>query len=146
MQVLLYYNESDNIRIGKSLKNHIAIENVMLKQPTDLVNPTLILSNSKIMDSNYLYIPQLKRYYFINNITLTNSHTYEIKCHVDVLETYKEDLKNISAFILRQENIYNVNFNDSLLPIRSDTNYKSIPFGDVPSDYKFYITTNGGVI
>ena len=145
MVVTFYETTSENKTVNKFLRNSITLENVDIKEPCDILNPILILSNAEVLERNYFYIADLHRYYFITNAVLLNNGIIEVHGKVDVLMTYKNDLLQRTAFILRQENIYNVDFNDSMLPIRSDTNYKSYAFGEVLDNYNFYITTNGGV-
>lgn len=145
MVVTFYETTSENKTVNKFLRNDIELSDVNIKEPCDILNPILILSNSEVLERNYFYIADLHRYYFITDMVLLNNGIIEVHGKVDVLMTYKNDLLNRTAFILRQENIFNPNYNDSMLPIRSDTNYKSFPFGDVATDYNFYITTNGGV-
>lgn len=145
MIVTFYETTSENKTVNKYLKNAIEIDSVNIKEPCNILNPILILSNAEVIEKNYFYVADLHRYYFIKDIVLLNNGIMEVHGKVDVLMTYKADLLQRTAFILRQENIFNPNYNDSMLPIRSDTNYKSYAFGDVATDYNFYITTNGGV-
>lgn len=144
MQVIFYETTSENITVNKTLKNAITLD-CRLKDPCDVLNPVLNVANKKVLKRNYMYIPDLGRYYFIDKMKMLTGNILQITGKVDVLMSYKDDLLSRTAFVLRQENIYNVNFNDSMLPIRSDTNYKVYNLGEVPSDYQFYITTNGGV-
>lgn len=141
----LYKNKSDNRVLEKNLDLLKEIDG-QLKDISSLEMPSIIITNSDdAISCNYVYIGTFKRYYYVTDKTALNSHLIELKLKVDVLKTFSKEIKNCKAFILRQENEFNVNFNDALLPIRSDINYRVYNFGSVPSNYKFYLTSNGGL-
>ena len=141
----LYKNKSDKKKVSKNLELLEEI-NGQFKEESDILNPHILIENTEnAVKCNYVYIGTFKRYYYVKNAVALNSHVLRLNLHVDVLKTYEDEIRSLTAFVLRQENVYNVNFNDSMLPIRSDTNYKVYPFGDVPETYNFYITTTGGV-
>lgn len=77
---------------------------VTLKQPCSVLNPTFVLKyNSNYITCNYLYAPDLSRYYFIDNITLQTGNRCEISCSVDVLMSYRQQIANINCVISRQQ-------------------------------------------
>lgn len=127
MIATFYENLSDNRVVDKDLrtmKNNIPI---ILKDDTDILKPTFILQyDEDILNSNYIYITELKRYYYIENITLSQKRIY-VTASVDVLNTYKNDILNLKAVLKRQENKYNTYLNDE--------NYKAL-------EYSFIHTLN----
>lgn len=106
---------NDDIRkISKSFSIQREIE-CNLKEDTSIINPVLRLSAvnmETISKCNYCYIPQFKRYYFINSIELSIGAIVEIECSVDVLNTYKNEILNSDCVIARNENLYNVYLDD----------------------------------
>lgn len=120
MIATFYENLSDNRVVDKDLrtmKNNIPI---ILKDDTDILKPTFILQyDEDILNSNYIYVTELKRYYYIENITLSQKRIY-VTASVDVLNTYKDDILNLKAVLKRQENKYNTYLNDE--------NYKALEY------------------
>ena len=101
--------------------------------------------SDSVVNVNYIYIPLLKRYYFVDDIIFMEGKIKLFKCSVDVLESYKKEIKDLKCMVVRQEYKFNPYYNDALLPVRTDTNYKVQSFGNVTENYNFYITTVGGV-
>ena len=151
MKTILYKCSADNRQLDKSNKLTIidTIDGVHLKDDTSIINPTLVISlksHSKLRKCNYLYIPDFGRYYFINNIVEKTGRVFEIVCHVDVLMTYKGDIKNITTLILRQENVNNPYIEDSQLLVRATRVYEKHTIGKVgDSADHYYLTVNGGI-
>lgn len=56
-----------------------------------------------ILSFDYLYIPSLKRYYFVRDITLLSNHLSRLTCHLDVLYTFKDYIKKCYARIVRSD-------------------------------------------
>ena len=113
LTVTLYKNESPVEKIGKNLTGNHDITDVLLKQNTSVLRPVLIVNSSQdVYEYNYLYIAAFNRYYFIDDIRSAHNNIWEISAHVDVLETYKNDILSNSAVIKRQQNQYNLYLDD----------------------------------
>lgn len=93
--------DSDNV-INKILNEPVLVD-IKFKADTDISNPSLMLSDITLdYDTfNYAYIPKLKRYYFINNITNINNTMWRLDLSCDVLETYKNDILGSKARFYR---------------------------------------------
>lgn len=77
---------------------------IFLKGDTNIVDPTLLmvsLTGIDYNDFNYAYIPELKRYYFINSISAVSASLFRIDLQCDVLETYKAEIMGSVARIKR---------------------------------------------
>ena len=119
------------------------LEGSSIEEPYFRLDPKAI--DNHIADTNYFYIGDFKRYYFITEKYLGNGGLLYIRGKSDPLFSNYSDIINLNAFIERQEKVYDANLHDSLLPISERTNYRVLSFGTVPSEYKFYVTTTGGV-
>lgn len=109
----LYQNESPVEKIGKRLSNSHPISDVLLKRDTSILRPVLLVNSAQdIYTYNYMYISEFSRYYFIDDIRSVNNNMWEISAHVDVLETYKDEILSNQAVIRRQQNRYNTYLND----------------------------------
>ena len=104
MEVILYRNSSENNVIGKSLAQIKSAE-CNLKNDVSVINPTLILYyTANILNSNYCFIPKFNRYYFIDEIVPITADRCIVKCRVDVLESFKNNILNLDCIVDKQEN------------------------------------------
>ena len=109
MEVILYRNSSENNVIGKSLAQIKSVE-ANLKNDVSIINPTLVLAyTANILDSNYCFIPKFNRYYFIDEIVPITGDRCIVKCRVDVLESFKEDIKSLTVILDKAQSIYKSN-------------------------------------
>ena len=100
MQITFYKTNSEKNRINKSLESPLSIEG-NLQDETSLVTPTITVAlNTAITLCNYCYIPAFNRYYYIEDISVTNKMLIiNLKC--DVLMSFKNDILNSTAIITR---------------------------------------------
>ena len=109
MEVILYKNSSENNVIGKSLAQIKSVE-CNLKNDVSIINPTLVLNyTANIFESNYCFIPKFNRYYFIDEIVPITGDRCVVKCRVDVLESFKEDIKSLTVILDKAQSIYKSN-------------------------------------
>lgn len=111
VQVNLMVNQSDTRDVNKTLATYKMGINCNLKSSTELINPTIYISkdNGVELDAfNYVYIPDFSRYYYVQNSSKELGGVIQIDCHVDVLMSHKEAIKNLSAIVERQEYLYNL--------------------------------------
>lgn len=123
--------------INKTLTNEKIIENVVFKQhgSLDVLTPTVILNgfnniseDAELNGYNMLYIPKLKRYYFIDKMYYNNGLLH-INCSCDSLYTFRASIKNSTQYIGRQQTKANKYLVDNSLPIHSDNKYLVRAFG-----------------
>lgn len=127
MTAILYNNVSDSRKINKNL-TELSTINITLYLDTNVATPVFKIKHFT-NNANYMYVPDLHRYYYINNYTLSNQCVY-LHCAVDVLETYKTEILNSECLISRSENDYNDNIVDTLAPITENTVYTVKNFGE----------------
>ena len=109
MEIKLYKNLSENNVIGKTLTQIKSVE-ANLKNDVSVINPTFILYyTANILDSNYCFIPKFNRYYFIDEIVPITGDRCIVKCRVDVLESFKEDIKSLTVILDKSQSIYKSN-------------------------------------
>lgn len=113
LTIKLYHNASPANKIGKNLTDELVTSDVLLKDDVSILKPVFKVRDVRsIITYNYLYCPDLQRYYFIDDIVSIHNDLWEISCHVDVLETYKNGILGQTAVIKRQQNKYNLYLND----------------------------------
>lgn len=122
IKISLYLNKSEVNKLDKTIEK-IADINGIFKDNTNIFNPIFIVDNitiTNVKKCNYIYIEEFSRYYFIEKIQTINNGMWEISCRVDVLYTFKEDIKKQSAVIKRQENKWNMYLQDSEMQVYQD--------------------------
>ena len=74
--------------------------NIVLKDATDLMNPTIEVHQAHIFWFNYCYIDFTSRYYFINAVESIAKDTYLLHLTCDVLATYRDNVMGQSVFAI----------------------------------------------
>lgn len=89
-----------------------------LRAGSSLIDPVLLIeANAPGFHANgynYCYVEEFGRYYFITDIVSVNYTLWEIHCHVDVLMSYKDQIKEQTAIVARQEAKYNLMLDDGV--------------------------------
>lgn len=112
LTVKLHHNSSPDNKIGKQLDAGLTM-NCVLKEESSILKPTIIIeAATPPITYNYMYIQELQRYYFIDDIVSKNNKIWEITGHVDVLQTFQNGILAQDAVIRRQQNKYNLYLND----------------------------------
>lgn len=140
--------------VNKVLTEVVAFEEVIFKEDTSILNPTIIIngvsnaSSYNIEDigtSNYFSIPKVNRYYFITDITMMSGGRVAITGKVDVLMSFKNDILGSTQLIVRQEKKTNNYLIDTEIPLSSKKQVIEHEFGDAIADSGYYIlAVNGG--
>lgn len=101
MEINLYKYNKDPNTINKTLGNPNVISGYM-SNDLDIDSPTIKLA-SYDMEYNYIYIPVLKRYYFIDDVTIDPNGIWHLKLSLDVLMTFKDEILNATVTITKQK-------------------------------------------
>lgn len=114
-----YKNSAESNRVDKTnyLTSNGTLQGV-LREQTSITNVVVTFESSSVPEFNYVYIPQFKRYYFVNNISSIRYHLWEMNLEVDTLMTYKDAILACSAFIDRNENEFDEKIVDRKYPAR----------------------------
>ena len=144
MEIILYYNDSEKIKLDKELTQIGTIEG-RLFQNTSITKPSIMFDlDTAVFSANYLYIPQFNRYYFITDVVNVSANKWQIQGRVDVLTSFKSAIRENTAIIERQENEYNLYLDDKYYRAyqNEDVQYKKFS-GSLPTD-KYILVVNGG--
>lgn len=88
-----FYNCADTRNtINKTLSDYVSTFVNLKYQDFSVSNPVLLLKFTEYPTYNYVYIPAIKRYYFIDEINIKSEKTFELRLKCDVLESFKEDI------------------------------------------------------
>lgn len=125
MIVKIYNNKSNKNIVNKKIEEVQEIS-FNFKDDSDITNPILILQSYK--SGNYCFIPELKRYYFIDKIELMNGGFYKLYLEIDVLMSYKDEIMNADWYSVNGVNV----------TIPNEVDYDSLV------DYEQFLLTIGG--
>lgn len=106
--IVLYKNTAENHRVDKTnYIRKVGELNGALRTNTNMIYPSILMFYESLPNFNYIYIVPFKRWYYVSSIEIVRTNLYEISLEVDVLMTYKDGIKKLDAFIVRNEHTYN---------------------------------------
>ena len=119
--ITIQTNSSEKNKVDKSLTDIAALTGT-LRNDTSIIDPTFQIAGdrSAYRTANYCTVPAFGRSYFINNIRSVRAGLFEIVCHVDVLSSFKTQLRTNSAIIHKSERNWNLYLNDGSLKTYQD--------------------------
>lgn len=94
---------------------------VVLKEKTSLTSPVFVLNYMNVNPTqyNYCYCSEFLRYYFIRDWVF-DGRMWEAHCEVDVLASFKEQIKSSSYYVLRSTSDYDPKIIDTFYPAKSE--------------------------
>lgn len=122
----LYTNTAEANRVDKS--NYLTLVRTLrgvMRESSSVTDLTITIQYPTYPDFNYVRIPELKRYYFVNDITLINANMYELDLSVDPLMSYKSAILGLTAFIDRAENATNPYIIDKKMVVKQGVDISS---------------------
>lgn len=148
MEITLYTNESEKNKLEKTITHSILLEG-NLRDESSIINPIILISSNKEdipYMYNYAYIPAFGRYYFITDIESVRTGIWRVSMHVDVLMSYKEQIKNLNVIINNSEETGANNYLSGeqwITNVKNTTNIVNFPNG-LNDNGEFILITAGG--
>lgn len=142
LKLALYQTNTSNTRIDKSVGHLHTYTDIVLKDNTSIVNPTIKLraSDVNVLKGNYCYIPKFKRFYYITDIRnlggwyfdeqqQLDMYLWELDLKCDVLMSFRKQIIKHSVIFKKSESNWNLYLNDSNIQIdnRTRTIIKKFP-------------------
>ena len=90
-------------------------------------------------DFNYVWIPTLRRYYYVDSVDLVSANITRLHLKEDVLMSWKALIRAQTAFVERQENVYDADLVDDMVKYSYD---KTVITFDVPKTTDIYRWTS----
>lgn len=113
------------------------------KEDTNMLHPTLILSQNVDQDFNYIYIPKYGRYYFLKERTFSQQR-YIVSFDVDPLRSWKSDIKDLNVIANRSSSYYNVYQRDDSIPFENRNIVTTQNFNGGFAGQSLILAVNGG--
>lgn len=104
MDVIFYYNLSDDRTINKNLVQPRTFEGVM-RDEVNVMSPVVRFENPGILRYNYAYIPELQRYYSVVERNCYREGIWDVSFEVDVLMSFRGDIMNMVAIVDKQSQV-----------------------------------------
>lgn len=107
MEIKLYNNLSDINVVGKNLANEHTLTGT-LRESCNIEAPDITIADATALSYNYAYIPDFGRYYFFSKApTVISENLVQLHLQVDVLESFKSEIRRCKGIISRQERLFN---------------------------------------
>lgn len=152
IDIVIYKCSADNRVVDKTpyLDQVKRFENCIIKEDNSImdISLTFMTPNMDILsDVNYVYIPSLETYYYINDIVFLSGNRVKILCHEDVLTTYKDEIKNLSCVVSRQEYKFNQYLDDDKFKVYNYRRIQTLAFpnGFNKNNCQYILAVMGGV-
>ena len=129
MKILLYNTLSEENKVDKELTLVREIDiNLLIRSNVTSFDFSL---SSEISNVNYMYVESWGKYFFLKSPTIERNGYTSYRAEEDVLMTYKDQIRQESGIILRQENEGNLYITDSTFPVenRNKTFFKKFANG-----------------
>lgn len=151
MYLNLYTCNDDNNVVNKSLTTVAANVPIRPTASVNILKPVIIINYSAAyLASNYAYLSDFDRYYFIASANVETGKQITLNLSVDVLYTWREDIKAAQATIIRSQSIGKpTHIPDQRLPIAPSEQiitsavFNKSPFG-IGSGYNYLLTVQQG--
>lgn len=141
--IVLMNNQQELNKISKSPAVVRTVTGSM-REATDIVDPQIDVEyEGTLTDTNYMYIQQLHRYYFITKIESVRTNLWRIYAHCDVLKTYSQAILGTECVIARSENMYNLYLNDSAFKVYSNPRLQVAKFPNKFSGESYILVMKG---
>lgn len=139
-----YTGEPNRLNKISLLSNEITLTG-SARESLDKMSASVLIESPTMITSNYIYIFEFERYYFIESITIERNNLYRISCKTDVLMSHRLDISECGGIVARNENLYNTQIIDDEMRFLG---YKAINTLKFPYSLKtgdcFILAVNGG--
>lgn len=118
-------------KLDKDFDGDTASFDVVLKENTDVFQPTFILQTdgNKLWKYNYIDGTNFSgRQYFITDVRSIGNNRFEVDAKTDVLSTWKSEIRSNSAVVKRQEKLFNLYLDDPEFHVLNYAQIQTIKF------------------
>lgn len=145
MDISFYYNDSENNKIHKNIQL-ISTLTGTLRNTSNIVRPEITIA-SDVTNSNYAYIPDFKRYYYIRDIVSVRNEIWTVMLESDPLMSFESSIMNLQVVLAETEQQYTDSYlADSrvwITKVKDKTDIINFPSG-LLQDGEFILITAGG--
>lgn len=127
--IALQRNNSHNINLDKDITQIVMVSGA-LRDGTSIIDPQFLIEIplEDVKNCNYCTVDTFGRSYFVTNIESVRTGLVLITCHVDVLTSFKNEIRANAAIIKKQENNWNLYLNDGTFHVYQNSTVTTHPF------------------
>ena len=96
MDVELYKCKSPKNRLNKVLEKTVTVSATLYEYTQNRNRLSFQFTVSDVGEFNYIYIPDFRRYYFVESVSLAENGMNVYECECDYLMTYKAIISGLS--------------------------------------------------
>ena len=141
--IVFMNNQQELNKISKSPSTVMTLIGT-LREETDIVDPQINIEYSgTLTNTNYMYIAEFHRYYFITKIESVRTRLWRVYAHCDVLKTYSQAILGTECVVARSQNLYNLFLNDSAFKVYSNPRLQIAKFPNKFSGESYILAIKG---
>lgn len=144
MIIKLYKNKSEKNKIDKELVQVAELVGT-LRDSASIMKPVICIEYNNPTNFNYVHIDSFNRFYFVDDIVVTNKKLLTMTLSVDVLESFKTQIKKQKIIMDKNTEVFDKYLPDENLKInvKTKTDIVNFPNGFLNSG-EFILITAGG--
>lgn len=96
MNIDLYKCKSPKNRLNKVLEKTLTVEATLYEYTQNRNRLSFRFTVSDVGEFNYIYIPEFRRYYFVESVSVAENGMNVYECECDYLMTYKDIISRLS--------------------------------------------------
>lgn len=136
--LVLFKNSAELDIVDKTnYLEQVGVISGVFREAASVVNLAITIEYPTVPDFNYVYVGAFRRYYTVTDFTTIRQNLWEISLSLDVLMTYKDVIKNTTAFVDRNEFEYNL-----LIPDPKIVVTKGVILHDIPVQNSVFDNNN----
>ena len=144
MTIKLFNNVSEFRALDKQL-TELATLTGSLREESSIITPTITVEGFTpyIATANYAQIPEFGRYYFIEEIESVRTGLWRLSLRVDVLYTYRTEIRRNYGIIERNEHKFDLKLNDGLFQTQQNPRIAAFSFPAGFTQWNFVLAVAG---
>ena len=140
--ITLYNMTSPVISLDKTMTQRASLTG-NLREESNVINPEILIETTDIANINYAYIPAFGRYYFVTEIESVRTNLWRIHMHVDVLYTYRSQIRSNKALVYRQQNNFDLLLDDGIFRCKQNPRVFHYKLPSGLGNYNYILITMG---
>lgn len=143
MTIVLYRNSSVANKVDKNI-TEVATLTGALRSGTSVISPSFLITGTNAnLNFNYFKVEEWNRYYFTGPPKMEITGTMVLNGMVDVLMSFKSDIRKARAIISRQEFLYNMYLDDNKVVMNQNPKHKIAAFPNSFNDFSYILAIAG---
>lgn len=144
IDIVLCSTSSEVAAVDKQITELATVQGA-LRNESSVINPVIEIDSidNYISNLNYIHIPSFGRYYFVRGIESVRNGLWRISAHVDVLYTYRNQIRSNKAIIARNEIAYDLKLNDGLFKTQQNPRIAQFEFPNGFTNWNFVLAIAG---